>query len=83
MRPRVGSDLTDMAASFGPDGLVVPPARADKVLDRLAVDAGLDHDRLAGLSWPSAEQSTDGQGGVGPRLDAIETRQLTLRAGRL
>src|SRR4051794_27316107 len=54
-RLRVGQDLTGMAAEFGHDGLVVPPAGADEVLDRLAVDAGLDGDRLAGLARQSAE----------------------------
>jgi hypothetical protein len=42
---------------FGHDGLVVPPARADEVLDRLAMDAGLDGDRLAGLALQPAEQA--------------------------
>src|SRR5205814_8214353 len=55
-RLRVGQDLADMAAQFGHDGLVVPPAGTDEVLDRLAVNAGLDRDRLAGLPLPSAEQ---------------------------
>src|ERR1043165_7904813 len=48
--PRVGQDLADVAAEFGHDGLVVPSAGADEVLDGLAVDAGLDGDRLAGLA---------------------------------
>src|SRR5205807_769272 len=38
-RPRVGEDLADVAAEFGHDGVVVPAACADEVLDGLAVDA--------------------------------------------
>src|SRR4051794_38926845 len=48
-RVRVGQDLADVVAELGHDGLVVPAAGADEVLDGLAVDAGLDGDRLAGL----------------------------------
>ena len=71
-----------MAAQFGHDGLVVPPARADEVLDRLAVDAGLHRDRLAGLSLQAAEQPADDQRGVGPLLGAVEAWQIALQEGR-
>src|ERR671911_497390 len=56
-RLRVGEDLPDVAAEFGHDGLVVPAACADEELDGLAVDSGLDGDRLAGLPLQAAEQS--------------------------
>jgi hypothetical protein len=39
-----------------------------KPLDRLAVDAGLDGDRLAGLALEAAEQPADDERGVGPFL---------------
>jgi hypothetical protein len=67
---------------FGHDGLVVPPARADEVLDRLAMDAGLDGDRLPVLALQPAEQAADDEGGVGPLLGAIEARQVALQEGR-
>src|SRR3954468_3174346 len=71
-----------MAAPFGHDGLVVPPACADEVLDRLAMDAGLDGDRLAGLTLQPAEESADDECGVGPLLGAIEARQIASQEGR-
>ena len=74
--------LADVAAEFGHDGLVVPPAGADEVLDRLAVDAGLDGDRLAGLALQAAEQAADDEGGVGPLLGAVEAGQVALQEGR-
>ena len=81
-RLRVGQHLADVAAEFGHDGLVVPPAGADEVLDRLAVDAGLDGDRLAGLALQPAEQAADDERGVGPLLGAVEARQVALQEGR-
>ena len=71
-----------MAAEFGHDGLVVPPAGADEVLNRLAVDAGLDRDRLAGLALQPAEQAADDERGVGPLLGAVEAWQRALQEGR-
>jgi hypothetical protein len=59
-----------------------PPARADEVLDRLAVDAGLDGDRLTGLSLQPAEQPADDERGVGPLLGSIEARRIALQEGR-
>ena len=79
---RVGQLLADVAAELGHDGLVVPPAGADEVLDRLAVDAGLDGDRLAGLALQAAEQAADDERGVGPLLGAVEARQVALQEGR-
>ena len=81
-RLRVGQHLADVAAEFGHDGLVVPPAGADEVLDRLAVDAGLDGDRLAGLALQPAEQAADDERGVGPLLGAVEAGQVALQEGR-
>ena len=78
---RVAQLLADVAAEFGHDGLVVPPAGADEVLDRLAVDAGLDGDRLAGLALQAAEQAADDEGGVGPLLGAVEAGQVALQEG--
>ena len=71
-RGRVGPGLADAAAEFGHDGLVVPLAGADEGLDRLAVDAGLDGDRLAGLALQAAEQAADDERGVGALLGAVE-----------
>jgi hypothetical protein len=48
-------------------------------LDRLAVDAGLDGDRLAGLAFQSADQAADDQCGVGPLLDALEAGEIALQ----
>ena len=73
--------LADVAAQLGHDGLVVPLAGADEELDGLAVDAGLDGDRLAGLALQAAEQAADDEGGVGPLLDAVEARQVALQEG--
>ena len=61
-----------MAAQRGHDGLVVPPAGADEVLDRLAVDAGLDGDRLARLALQAAEQAADDERGVGALFGTVE-----------
>src|SRR3954447_16231697 len=46
----IAQRLADLAAQLGHDSLVVPLAGADEELDGLAVDAGLDGDRLAGLA---------------------------------
>src|SRR5262249_43408515 len=81
-RLRVGQHLAEVAAEFGHDGLVVPAACADEVLDRLAVDAGLDGDRLAGLALEPAEQAADDERGVGPLLGAVEAWQIALEKGR-
>jgi hypothetical protein len=70
-----------VAAEFGHDRLVVPAAGADEVLDRLAVDAGLDGDRLAGLALQAAEQPAEDEGGVGPLLGAVEAGQIALQEG--
>jgi hypothetical protein len=81
-RVGVAEHLAGVAAELGHDGLVVPPAGADEVLDRLAVDAGLDRDRLAGLSPQPTEQAADDEGGVGPLLGAVEARQIASQEGR-
>jgi len=47
-----------------------------------AVDAGLDRDRLAGLSLQPAEQAADDERGVGPLLGAVEARQIASQEGR-
>ena len=52
---------------------------ADEELDRLAGQAGLDGDRLAGLALQAAEQAADDQGGVVALLDAIELGQIALQ----
>ena len=46
------------------------------------MDAGLDGDRLAGLSLQPAEQAADDERGVGPLLGAVEARQVALQEGR-
>ena len=63
-----------MAAQLGHHGVVIPFAGADDELDRLAVDPGLDGDRLAGLALQSADQAAENEGGVGPLLSAVEPR---------
>jgi hypothetical protein len=64
--------LTDVEPEFRYDGLVVPLARADEELDRLAGPPGLDGDRLTGLALQSADQAADDQRGVLALLDAIK-----------
>ncbi len=70
-----------MEPEFPHDGLVVPLARADDELDRLAGQPGLDGDRLTGLALQAAEQPVDDQGGVLPLLGAVEPRQIPLQEG--
>jgi hypothetical protein len=65
-----------VGAEFCHDGLVVPLAGADEELDRLAVDARLDGDRLAGLALQAAEQAAKDGGGVDPLLGAVEAGQI-------
>src|SRR5262249_45001718 len=74
----VAQRLADVAAQLGHDGLVVPLPGADEELDGLAVDAGLDRDRLAGLALQPADQAADDEGGVGALLDSVEARQVPL-----
>ena len=74
----LGEFLADVEPQFGHDGLVVPLARADEELDRLAGQPGLDGDRLAGLALQAAEQAADDQGGVLALLGAIELGQIAL-----
>src|SRR5512135_1148328 len=69
---RLGELLTDVEPEFRYDGLVVPLARVDEELDRLARQPGLDGDRLTGLALQSADQPADDQGGVLALLDAIK-----------
>ena len=71
-----------MGPQLGHDGLVVPLAAADKELDRLAGQSGLDGDRLAGLSLHAAQETTDDQGGVVTLLDAVEARKVPLEEAR-
>ena len=68
--------LGDVAADLGHDRLVVPLAGPDEELDRLAVDAGLDGDRLAGLALQAAEQAADDEGGVVALLGPSEAGQV-------
>ena len=74
----LGQLLADVAPQLGHHGLVVPLAGADEELDRLAGQAGLDGDRLAGLALQAAEQAADDQGGVHLLLDAVELREIAL-----
>ncbi|AMV40939.1 hypothetical protein VT85_26125 (plasmid) [Planctomyces sp. SH-PL62] len=74
--PVVAQLLGDVAAELGHDGFVVPLAGPDEELDRLAVDAGLDGDRLAGLAPQPAEQAPDDEGGVAALLGPAEPRQI-------
>jgi hypothetical protein len=50
-------------------------AGPDEELDRLAVDAGLDGDRLAGLALQAAEDECGG----GPLLGAVGPRQVAFQ----
>src|SRR5262249_55133052 len=74
--PAVAQLLDDVTPQLGHDRLVVPPARPDEELDRLAVDSGPDGDRLARLALQAAEQAADDQGSVGPLLDPPEEGQV-------
>ena len=77
----LGQFLADMAPQLGHHGLVVPLARADEELDRLARQPGLDGDRLTGLALQTADQAVDDKRGVDSLLDAIELGQVTLEEG--
>jgi hypothetical protein len=70
-----------VAAELGQDRLVVPPAGADEELDRLAVDARLDRDRLARRAPQAAEQAPDDEGGAGAPLGAAEAGQRAAEEG--
>src|SRR5205085_10451623 len=72
----VAQFLGDMAAEFGHDGLVVPDALADEVLDRFAGVAGLVGDGLGGLALKAAEAALEDQGGQVALLAAVEQREV-------
>ena len=76
---RFGEFLPDMEPQFGHHGFVVPFPRADEELDRLARQAGLDRDRLTGLTLQSAEAPANDRGGVRALLGAIELGQIALK----
>jgi hypothetical protein len=67
-----------MAAQLGLDGLVVPLATADEILDVFAVHAGVVADRFGGLALQAAEQTADNHGGVVALLLPIEPGQVAL-----
>ena len=76
-----GQLLADMLPQFTHDSLVVPRSRADKGLDRLAVQAGLGCDRLAGLAFQAAEEAVDDGGGMSAVFDAVEAWEVALEEG--
>ena len=78
---RVSQFLTDMATQLGHDILVVPLAGADEGLDRLAMNASLDGDRLAGLALQATDQPAEDQVGVGPVFGPVEVGQVAFEEG--
>ena len=60
--------LDDVASDLGHDRLVVPLAGAGEGLDGLAMEPGLDGDRLAGLALQAAAQAAEDEPGMGARV---------------
>src|SRR5262249_62164619 len=77
----VGQLLADVAAQLGQEGVVVPLAGADEVLQGAALLAGLVGDRLGGLALQPGELAAEDRGGVGALLGAVEQRQGGGREG--
>lgn len=66
--------LAYMIAQLFHHSFVIPLARSDEGLDRLAVQSRLDRDRFAGLALQAAETATDDDGGIRAMLGPIESR---------
>ena len=61
----VAQFLGDVAAQFGPDGVVVPAAVADELLQVAALEPGLRGDGLGGLTLQAGELALQGWSGRG------------------
>jgi hypothetical protein len=67
-----------MPPQLGGDGLVVPGAGTDEVLEVLPSDAGLSGDRLDALALQATEQATDESAGMAPLLLTREQGEVSL-----
>jgi hypothetical protein len=77
----MGQFLTDVRQQLGADGVVVPLAGADEVLQGTAFLLGLARDGLGRLALEAGELALEDGGGMVALFVAVEEGQVTLEEG--